>query len=375
VAGNTYRFITRAHADGAGGTDYSAWFFAPETGVWKYIATWKRPATANSYLTGVYSFLENFIDTNGYQERSADYGNQWARTNAGSWTEITTARFTGDATAANAQRMDLRRRPAQQPLLPAQRRLLQQLRDDQPELHPPGHRHAARRRPQRAAAAVITSLQETLMFKPLSCALLLACAGAAHANLIESFDDVAGLAAKGFILRNASTPAGTNAFFQGNSRVFGAQDGAPGAYLGANYQSAAAGGSIDDWLISPEFSTTSRGTISFYVRAAADAGFVDSFQYGLSTGGTGAADFVLGALTAADTGDWTRYSLDFAGTGAAGSVGRFAFRYTGPADSANYIGIDTLGIDTLPLPEPASFALLGLGLAGVAASRRRVKRA
>ncbi|WP_323143357.1 DUF3472 domain-containing protein [Massilia phyllosphaerae] len=106
VAGNTYRFITRAHADGAGGTDYSAWFFAPETGVWKYIATWKRPATTNSYLTGVYSFLENFIDTNGYMERSADYGNQWARTAASNWTEITSARFTGDATAANAQRMD-----------------------------------------------------------------------------------------------------------------------------------------------------------------------------------------------------------------------------------------------------------------------------
>jgi hypothetical protein len=105
TAGNTYRFVTRAHPDGTGGTDYSAWFFAPETGVWKYIATWKRPATS-LYLTGVYSFLENFIDTNGYLERSANYGNQWARSNTGSWTEITTARFTGDATAANAQRMD-----------------------------------------------------------------------------------------------------------------------------------------------------------------------------------------------------------------------------------------------------------------------------
>jgi hypothetical protein len=39
-------------------------------------------------------------------ERSADYGNQWARTAAGNWTEITTARFTGDATAVNGQRMD-----------------------------------------------------------------------------------------------------------------------------------------------------------------------------------------------------------------------------------------------------------------------------
>jgi hypothetical protein len=39
-------------------------------------------------------------------ERSADYGKQCARTAAGNWSEITTARFTGDATAANAQRMD-----------------------------------------------------------------------------------------------------------------------------------------------------------------------------------------------------------------------------------------------------------------------------
>jgi len=105
VAGNTYRFITRILPDGAGGTDYSAWFYAPETGVWQFIATWKRPATT-TYHAGVYSFLENFIDTNGYLGRSAQYGNQWARNTSGAWSEVATARFTGDATAANAQRMD-----------------------------------------------------------------------------------------------------------------------------------------------------------------------------------------------------------------------------------------------------------------------------
>jgi hypothetical protein len=205
------------------------------------------------------------------------------------------------------------------------------------------------------------------MFKPLLCASLLALAGAAQANVIEGFDDVASQAAKGFILRNASTPAGTNSFFQGNSRVFAARDGAPNAYLGASYESAAAGGTIDDWLISPAFSTTGAGTVSFYIRAADDAGFTDLFQYGMSAGGTAAADFALGTLTAVPAGEWTRFSLDFAGTGAPGTVGRFAIRYTGPADTANYIGIDTL---SLPLPEPASFALLGLGLAGLGAARR-----
>lgn len=105
VAGNTYRFITRAQPDGAGATLFSAWFFAPELGAWRYIATWKRPSTT-SYLTGVYSFVENFVDTNGYLGRSVNYGNQWALSAAGAWTELTAGRFTGDATAANAQRLD-----------------------------------------------------------------------------------------------------------------------------------------------------------------------------------------------------------------------------------------------------------------------------
>lgn len=105
AAGTTYRFITRARPDGNGGSDYSAWFYAPETGKWRYIATWKRPAIS-TYLTGVHSFLENFIDTLGYTERRVQFGNQWARNASGAWSEVTAGRFTGDATASNAQRMD-----------------------------------------------------------------------------------------------------------------------------------------------------------------------------------------------------------------------------------------------------------------------------
>ncbi|KAH9479221.1 hypothetical protein JR316_0007808 [Psilocybe cubensis] len=105
IAGNTYKFITRIRPDGAGSTLYSAWFFAPELNTWRYIATWKRPATT-AYQSGTHSFLENFIDTKGYTGRRALYGNQWGRNLNGTWTELTTGYYTGDATANNAQRMD-----------------------------------------------------------------------------------------------------------------------------------------------------------------------------------------------------------------------------------------------------------------------------
>lgn len=105
VTGNTYRFITRATPDRAGNTDFSAWFYAPELGTWRFIATWRRPSTTTN-MTGVYSFLENFSDTNGHLGRSVLLGNQWARSTSGVWSEVTTAHFTGDATADNGQRMD-----------------------------------------------------------------------------------------------------------------------------------------------------------------------------------------------------------------------------------------------------------------------------
>ncbi|KAJ6544626.1 hypothetical protein DFH09DRAFT_928280 [Mycena vulgaris] len=105
VAGNTYKFITRIRPDGSGSTLYSAWFFAPESNSWRYLATWKRPST-NTYQSGVHSFLENFLDTRGYTGRRVQYGNQWARNVDGTWSEAIAGRFTGDATATNAQRKD-----------------------------------------------------------------------------------------------------------------------------------------------------------------------------------------------------------------------------------------------------------------------------
>lgn len=104
-AGTTYRFLNRAKPDGRGNTIYTAWFFAPEIGEWKLIASFRRPET-DKHLTGLHSFLENFADRNGYQGRTAYHGNQWARDTDGNWHELTKARFTGDDIANRQYRLD-----------------------------------------------------------------------------------------------------------------------------------------------------------------------------------------------------------------------------------------------------------------------------
>lgn len=106
-AGNTYKFLTQAQPDGAGNTLYSSWFYAPETSSWNFMATWKRPETTSTkYLTGLYSFLENFANTNGFLGRNAEYGNAWVMNTGGTWSEIINAKFTGDDIATINYRQD-----------------------------------------------------------------------------------------------------------------------------------------------------------------------------------------------------------------------------------------------------------------------------
>lgn len=109
--GRTYRFITRARPDGQGNTLYSAWFGTPclpgrGDCQWKFIATWTYEGVS-TYQKGVYSFIESFNPGLGYLDRKALYGNQWAVTKDGTWTELKSARFSVDATALNRQRLDI----------------------------------------------------------------------------------------------------------------------------------------------------------------------------------------------------------------------------------------------------------------------------
>lgn len=104
-AGTTYKFLLKGQPVENNHTVYTAWFFAPELGEWKLIASFSRPKT-NSWLTGFHSFLENFSPNQGIYERKVLFGNQWVVDNKGNWKETNRARFTADNTARTGFRMD-----------------------------------------------------------------------------------------------------------------------------------------------------------------------------------------------------------------------------------------------------------------------------
>lgn len=105
-AGKTYAFLTRAQPDSVHNkTTYTSYFKA-EDGNWMLIASFIRPST-HTGLKGLYSFVENFNPEVGNIVRVANFSNQWVIDTQGNWTEITTARFTGDDIANREFRKDV----------------------------------------------------------------------------------------------------------------------------------------------------------------------------------------------------------------------------------------------------------------------------
>ena len=104
-AGTTYKFLLKGEPTGKGETDFTTWFFAPEIGQWKLIASFRRPQT-ETYLTRLHSFLENFYTETGNVARKGLYTNQWIFNTENQWIEITKMKFTADATARKESRMD-----------------------------------------------------------------------------------------------------------------------------------------------------------------------------------------------------------------------------------------------------------------------------
>lgn len=101
----TYKFLLKGQPVENNYTNYTAYFQSPETGAWELIASFSRPYTQN-YLGNLHSFLENFVPATGDTPRYGLYKNQWVLDKSGSWTEITKAAFTADATARQDHRLD-----------------------------------------------------------------------------------------------------------------------------------------------------------------------------------------------------------------------------------------------------------------------------
>jgi hypothetical protein len=104
-AGNVYKFLLRGEPGGDGTTTYTCYFFPPEQGRWRLIASFRRPKTS-TYLTRWHSFLENFSTDTGAITREGNYTNQWACDKDGHWFEAIEASFTADATAQKNARLD-----------------------------------------------------------------------------------------------------------------------------------------------------------------------------------------------------------------------------------------------------------------------------
>lgn len=198
-------------------------------------------------------------------------------------------------------------------------------------------------------------------------AVTASCSAGAVPLLAEGFEDITTLSAKGWRFDNRSTPPGSTGWFQGNPAFFPAGGGAADSYIAANFNNAAYGGAVDNWLITPELLLINGEVLNFSLRLLGE-GALDRVEVYLNSG----AGYVLlaGYESDTDTG-WQDRAVLVDGLAAPAS-GRFALRYVVDDTSlnGNYIGIDSVSVTAIP--EPATIALVCLG--ALALRRPRARR-
>ena len=215
--------------------------------------------------------------------------------------------------------------------------------------------------------------------KLMAAVAVLGAMGSAHAVdvLVEGFNSVPGLTAGGWVLTNNSTSAGES-WYQGNSGIFPAAAGAVDSYVAASYLSTGSG-AVSNWLITPVLTLDRTSTVSFQVRNAGE-GFLDTIELRLSTGtgsdvgststSTGTFGTLVGSYAASTASGWVTQTYTLSSLSTTPVTGRLAFRYVvgDVATAGNYIGIDSLRVTAVP--EPTTYALFGIGLAGIVLRRR-----
>ena len=189
---------------------------------------------------------------------------------------------------------------------------------------------------------------------------------------------------------------------------FNAQAGSPGSCVWANYSSSAASSSstvISNWFLTPTLQFGAGDTVSFWTRTAGansaspntPSQYPDRLEVRLSTNGSSTnvgslansvGDFVtpLGDInpsyaqtTLTSTGSdgypitWTQYTYNIP---VSNFQGRIGFRYFIQDTSirGNLVGLDSFNTTANLVPEPSSFVLMGLGLAGLAYRRHKARK-
>lgn len=220
--------------------------------------------------------------------------------------------------------------------------------------------------------------------KTFAALLLMTFAAGAHAIPIidQGFESIGGLG--DWFQANVSQPIGPSRWDVGNTGVFTAQAGSDGSYLASNFEAAAPGGILDNWLILPQVSLTNGSTFTFWTRSN-NSVFPDLLQLRLCLSSclnpaTLETDYatVLAIINPALAvggypGDWTAFTVTLSGL-TSGAIGRFAFRHYAPSTdfAGDYIGIDSVLYD-LKVPEPGTLGLLALALALVIVLRLRAR--
>ena len=230
-------------------------------------------------------------------------------------------------------------------------------------------------------------------FRTLLLAVVFGAPMTVQAQLTEHFNDVTTLS--DWYFQNNSNPKGNTGWFQGNTILFDSYDGEPDAYIAADFNSADGVGTISNWMLTPELVLQDGAVFSFFTRVPGSV-FPDRLELRLSRSGssrsvgnneTSFGDFESLLLTvnpnlsvgeAADVYPviWTKYSVRLDGI-VAPTTGRFGFRYfvniaEPPKINGDYIGIDAVSYSgATVVPEPASVALMAVGLFGLAIVRRR----